>query len=77
MLSYQHEAVGVEDHAEEPDDVVVVERVHDGGLLQELRRPVLHLLLAQALDGHLNLKHIQHSHCFLWLIQSAIRICTM
>ena len=54
-VSHQHEGVCVEHDAVEPHNVLVLDVVHDGGLLEELGRVGLHPLFAQTLDGHLDL----------------------
>ena len=52
----QPEGIRPHHHPVQLDDVVVVDAVHDGRLLQEVRHPGPQLLPAQALDGHLDLR---------------------
>lgn len=53
--TYKHEGHSVQDDAIEPNDVFVINGMHDCSLLEKLHGVILHLLLAQALDGHLDL----------------------
>lgn len=55
-LTHQHHGIFlVQDDTIHPDNVLVVHRLHDGGLLEELLCAVLHLFLAETLDCHLHL----------------------
>ena len=54
---HQHHSIFlVQDNAIQSDNVLMIHRLYDGCLLEELLCAILHLLLAETLDSHLDLQ---------------------
>ena len=55
LIAHKHESICVQHNTIQTNNVLMIDGMHDGSFLQEVKGVGLHAILAQALDCYLNL----------------------